>query len=45
MKLAVVVALFASSLASVSAADANGYSGSDYTFVAGGHCEDSTGYL
>jgi len=39
MKFAVVVAPLASSLASVSAAaDANGYSGSDYTFVGAGYC-------
>ena len=37
-KIAAVVALFASSLASVSAADVNGYTGLDYTFVGTGHC-------
>ncbi|EJK51770.1 hypothetical protein THAOC_29030, partial [Thalassiosira oceanica] len=31
-------ALFASSIASASAADINGYTGSDYTFVGVGHC-------
>ncbi|EJK56125.1 hypothetical protein THAOC_24043, partial [Thalassiosira oceanica] len=41
MKFPVLVfTLFASSVASASAADINGYTGSDYTFVGDGHCWD-----
>lgn len=38
MKFVAVVALLASSIASASAADFNGYTGSDYSFVGFGHC-------
>ncbi|EJK73361.1 hypothetical protein THAOC_05020, partial [Thalassiosira oceanica] len=39
----VIAAIFASSFASVDAADANGYTGSEYTFVGIGFCVTSPG--
>ena len=38
----VIAAIFTSSFASVGAADANGYTGSEYTFMGEGWCVDAS---